>query len=60
MIIMVLIVDISVDHNDENLTVPPINIQLTQQQITSLHQTINPLSTSLINSKTLVGKVVRH
>ena len=38
---------LTVDHDDgENLIVPPINIQLTQQQITSLQQTINPLATS--------------
>ena len=38
---------LTVDHDeDENVTVPPINIQLTQQQITSLQQTINPLATS--------------
>ena len=37
---------LTVDNDDEILTVPPINIQLNQQQITSLQHTINPLATS--------------
>ena len=38
---------LTVDHDGgENIVVPPINIQLTQQQIFSLRQTINPLATS--------------
>ena len=37
---------LKVDNDDEILTVSPINIQLNQQQITSLQHTINPLATS--------------
>ena len=37
---------LTVDSEDENLTVPPINIEFTQQQITSLQQNIDPLATS--------------
>ena len=38
---------LTVDHDeDENIVIPPINIQLTQQQIAFLQQTINPLATS--------------
>ena len=38
---------LTVDHEeDKNIVILPINIQLTQQQIASLQQTINPLATS--------------
>ena len=36
---------LTVDNDDEILTFPLINIQLNQQQITSLQDTINPLAT---------------